>query len=652
MRRSTWALALLVFACLACAPAAGAADTARFILPPGNFGGLPTTQNSLDQLPLYDALTLSRGGITTKEINRFFLPEDFEPIGQTREEPTGRAGLRLIYDSYGIPHVYGKTRDDVSFGAGWVTARDRGLLLDLGRGPARVAVADVPGIDAFSLVTSAQSFTPSAQSEAIVTKQRKLLVKTYGAKGRAILRDIQAYVDGANAYRRQNNISGAPYTPNDIIATTAFIGSIFGAGGGGEAVNSDLLAKLQRKLGARRGKDAWSDVMLADDPEAPTTMKRRFSYGPITGGKVRGSVTFDAGTLEEFDPRAGGSAQTSSVAAPARRRASNFLITSPGRSATGNSLAVMGPQLGYYYPEIVQQMHLQGPGINAQGAAVPGLSMYLLLGRTKNYAWSLTSAGHDVRDVYAEKLCNPNGSKPTRASTHYVYRGKCRAFGTFDAGKLGDRSLVFKTSIHGPVVGTALVKGKPYAAARKRSTFGRDALNLAALKDMSEGKGSTPQRFQEGRQPVRLHVQLGLCVAHGHVDLLVGSAAPASRRPRPPPAHAGHRQVRMARVPLPGPAPPRGRRTQGPAAQLEQPLGPGVHARRRRALRLGPARRAVRPLPQGREAHRRGREHEPGRHRGRAVTGVAGGEQGPALGAGTQRARPAGRRPARRLGPA
>ena len=27
----------------------------------------------------------------------------------------------------------------------------------------------------------------------------------------------------------------------------------------------------------------------------------------------------------------------------------------------------MGPQLGYYYPEIVQQIHLNGPGIEAQG---------------------------------------------------------------------------------------------------------------------------------------------------------------------------------------------------------------------------------------------------------------------------------------------
>ena len=51
--------------------------------------------------------------------------------------------------------------------------------------------------------------------------------------------------------------------------------------------------------------------------------------------------------------------------------------------------------------------------------------MYILIGRTADYAWSLTSAGHDVRDVFAEELCEPDNSTPTRASTHYVFNGKC-----------------------------------------------------------------------------------------------------------------------------------------------------------------------------------------------------------------------------------
>src|SRR5262245_19723908 len=246
---------VLALAALTAVPAP-AADLARYILPPGNYGGLPTTANSTDQLPLYDSLTPLRSGISDADIASHYLPEDFAPVGPTHEEVTGRPGLTLLYDQYGVPHITGQTREDVAFGAGWATARDRGLLLQLGRGPARVAVADVPGIDAFGLVTSGQSFAPSAYAEGLVTMQQDLLVQTYGEKGRQILRDAQAEADGVNAYWKANNINLPPATVNDVIAVTAFIGSIFGAGGGGEARNAELLDQLQHQLGPDRGHDA------------------------------------------------------------------------------------------------------------------------------------------------------------------------------------------------------------------------------------------------------------------------------------------------------------------------------------------------------------------------------------------------------------
>ena len=488
------ALSTVLAVTLSTAIPAAAEDIARYILPPGNYGGLPTTENSLDQLPLYAALTPLRDNVTLDDINALFLPEDFTPIPPSRVEETGRPGLTLIYDAYGIPHVYGDSREDVAFGAGWATARDRSLLLQVGRGSARVAVADVPNIDAFSLVTEIESFTPSAEAEALVTEQVKLLVDEYGVEGQRILSEAQAYADGINAYWRANGVDQPPFTVNDVVAVTAFIGSIFGAGGGAEAANSDLLAKLQDELGDARGHQAWEDVMLADDPEAPTTIKRRFEYPPLTGGRVRGSVVLDAGSIVSLDPRQTGA---EAAAAPARRRASNFLLTSPRRSASGNSLAVMGPQLGYYYPEIVQQIDLHGPGINAQGVAVPGLALYILIGRTQNYAWSLTSAGQDVRDVYAERLCEQGGRRATRESKHYWFKGRCTPMKSFNAGLLGDVPLIYDKTVHGGVFATATVDGVPYALSRKRSTFGRDGLNLVALRRMTIGRASTPALFWE-----------------------------------------------------------------------------------------------------------------------------------------------------------
>ena len=475
-------------------------DTARYILPPGNFGGLPTTPNSTDQLPLYSGLTPLRDDVTKADINNLFLPEDFKPIGETEEIDTGEPGLRLLYDEYGIPHVYGDTRYDVAFGAGWATARDRQLLIQLGRGPARAAIADIPNLNAFGLVLSGQQFVPSPETEALVTDQRKLLVDTYGAEGKQIIDDARAYADGINANWEANGINQPPATVNDVIAVTAFIGSIFGAGGGGEALNGELLEKLQAELGPGEGMRAWNDVMLAADPEAPTTTDKRFPYRAFTGGPIEGSVTIDPDSIEEIDPTppaaaAGATEEGVPGAAPARKQASNWLLASRGRSDSGNSLAVMGPQLGYFYPEIVQQIDLHGPGIKAQGAAVPGLAMYILVGRTPNYAWSLTSAGHDVRDVYAEKLCEPDGSEPTRDSDHYMFDGNCREFVHFNAGTLNGEPVTYDVSAHGPVFATATIDGEPYALSRRRSTFGRDGLNLAALKDMTEGDASTPNKF-------------------------------------------------------------------------------------------------------------------------------------------------------------
>jgi acyl-homoserine lactone acylase PvdQ len=499
-------------------PAAGAdrltEDVVRYILPPGNYGGLPFTDESRDQLALYDGLTPLRGNVTDADIENHYLPENFEPIGQTTEIETGRPGLRLLYDEYGVAHVYGDTREDVAFGAGWVTARDRQLLLQLGRGPARAAVADVPGIDAFSLVTSGQSFVPSAATEDLVTQQVALIEQTYGDKGRQIIADAQAEADGMNAYAEANNIDLPTATVNDVIAVTAFIGSIFGSGGGAEARNADLLAKLQAGLGAEQGRKAWEDAMLFNDPEAPTTITKSYNYGPLTGGGVTGSVEIDPGSIVPLDPRqpAGAAPETlapetpspegpdaevmvDATAAPPGKQASNFLVVDPRRSTAHNTLAVMGPQLGYYYPEIVQQIHLSGPGIEAQGAAVPGMAMYILIGRTPDYAWSLTSANHDVRDVFAEQLCEPDGSAPTRDTDHYLFKGECRPFVQFEAGTLNGTPISYPKSVHGPVIGTATVDGQPYAMTRQRSTFGRDGLNLAALKDMTEGVADTPGKF-------------------------------------------------------------------------------------------------------------------------------------------------------------
>jgi acyl-homoserine lactone acylase PvdQ len=467
------------------------------ILAPGAFGGLPANQYSTDQGQLYNALTPLQGKVTAADLSRYYLSEKFGVTGPVlSREQTGRPGLQILRDRNDIPHVYGRTRDDVMFGSGWIAAEDRGLLLLEGIGPAYLATLDAPGINPFSLVTSARSFTPSAQTIRFVARQENVLRRA-GSKGRQVLRDLQDWVDGINAYEASPGQAG-PKLPHakltDAIAGFAFIGSIFGNGGGNEVANSDFLARLRRKLGSKAGTQVFRDLREVNDPEAPTTIAKSFHYDGVPNGPTPGAMVVDPGSEHNA------AANAINATAASHRLASNFIIAGHTHSANGHPLAVMGPQLGYYYPEIVMQGDLHGGGVDARGIIAP-ISPYVFIGRGRDFAWSLTSADSENEQQFLEQLCNPNRTAPTRASTHYVYKGRCRAMQRFDAGQLGAgggqpaRELTFDETVHGPVSGTVTVHGRPYAVALDRSTRGDEPTGELALSDLDSNRVHSPQQF-------------------------------------------------------------------------------------------------------------------------------------------------------------
>src|SRR5207302_8367405 len=66
---------------------------------------------------------------------------------------------------------------------------------------------------------------------------------------------------------------------------------------------------------------------------------------------------------------------------------SNWLGVTAKESADGHPIAVMGPQVAYWSPEILMEMDIHapvgpsGPAVDARGATFPGISLYVLLGR-------------------------------------------------------------------------------------------------------------------------------------------------------------------------------------------------------------------------------------------------------------------------------
>ena len=448
------------------------------ILPPGENGSLAFDRNTTDQAKLYDALTPLRGKVTQRDIQRYFKPE---PLGLGKEKPASvlrpRPGVTIARDRFGVAHVFGTTQANVAFGAGWVTAADRGLLLSLIRGPARVAALDVPGLDPLGLALSGKTFVPSLQTEAYLANQIDAL-KASGPIGRKVVTIVQAYVQGINAYYKAKGIPEQTYTPNDVIAAAALIAARFGANGGQEVRNSMFLSALEQKLGADKGKQVFQDLRESNDPEAPVTVP-----GPSRSSCPR---RLPRGAPSSTTARSWGRRWLS------RRVASNALLIGAKRSATGHPLFVAGPQVGYFFPEFFAEIDLEGAGFSARGAVFPGVP-FVVIGRGPDFAWSATSSQADNIDLFVETLCGDDDH-------HYVFRGQCIAMQRFDAGVLKtngqpDQPVSFYETTHGPVVGTATVGGAKVAVTLQRSTRGRELLSAAGFYDLDTGAVTSPQTF-------------------------------------------------------------------------------------------------------------------------------------------------------------
>jgi acyl-homoserine lactone acylase PvdQ len=482
-------LVLAAAAALSAIPAAGGAAKLDYaavalnVLPPGQSGDLLFPPTAKDQLRLYDGLTPRSGNVKSSDLTRYFKAERFGVTGKVVRTERPRAGVRILRDRWDVPHVYGRTRADVEFGAGYATAEDRYILMELLRGPGRLAALDVPGLDPFALATSGRQFVPSAAAEARIGEQLDL-IRSSGAKGRQLYRDVQSYVTGINAYYAKRNQGLRPWTTTDVIAVGALLGANLGVGGGDELRRSMFLDALRNRFGPDRAISVWG-LLAQQQADTPVSVDGAFPYGDAPNN---GNVLLRDGSFEPAGSQAPAAFHFRSPVA-----ASNALLISAQRSATHHPLFVAGPQVGYTFPELLLELDLHGGGIDARGASFPGLSFYVLLGRGKDFAWSATSANSDIVDQYVESLCGDD--------LHYFYQGSCRAMTTLDAGVLKgtatepDREIVLRETVHGPVVGCAATQLGRVAVSTRRSTRGRELLSALAFQDLNTNRVHDPQSF-------------------------------------------------------------------------------------------------------------------------------------------------------------
>jgi acyl-homoserine lactone acylase PvdQ len=330
---------------------------------------------------------------------------------------------------------------------------------------------------------------------------------------------------GAARPKRGKSRPGSHQTPSKGTNVRSILGN-----GSGSAVAAGTAAPARDKASRRRRKSkarpkarvdhsgfgTFLSLVDPSDPEAPTTVRgASFPYqtlpmpskavlktialpdrytvryvNHVVAGAVPasdqspqgGNQTRAAGAARPIGPALGPLANAGPGLLALPRTDSNALLVSARNSATGHPLAVMGPQVSYFTPEILMEEDIHGPGIDADGAAFPGTNLYVQLGHGRDYAWSATSAQQNIVDTFAVPLCNPSGGKVSTGSSYYLLHGRCvkmeRLFRSESwkpnlADSTPAGSVTFETdrTAYGLITARARVGGRPVAYTNLRSTY-------------------------------------------------------------------------------------------------------------------------------------------------------------------------------------
>jgi acyl-homoserine lactone acylase PvdQ len=506
------------------------------VLPPGENGNATLADvlanqtlgvlppHSGDQLAKYADLVYDYSGLSENQINQFFNDSSFGvPAGQVESTESPRSDVTIVRDkATGVPHITGTTRAGTMFGAGYAGAEERLFTMDLMRHVGRGDLTSFAGGAASNRVLEQSVWRNSPYTEDDLRAQVRRL-RNAGSQGAQVYTDVENYVAGINAYIAHcmthrdcpgeyvltghldaitNQGGPQDFTTTDLIAIAGVVGGLFGGGGGSETLSALVRIAARARYGTAAGDQVWAAFREQNDPETTLTLHdgQSFPFGNPPSGAT-GVTLPDAGSTQPVDITTDETGSAASSAKPAssvtsalngltvdntRPGMSNAVVVSAAKSATGHPVAVFGPQTGYFSPQLLMLEELSGPGVRARGAAFPGLSMYVLLGRGPDYSWSATSALEDLTDTYAVKLCDPNGGTASTSSDYYLYQGGCIAMEslehvdswtptTADSTPAGSYKLVIKRTKYGLVSWRGTVGGAPVAFTTLRSTYQHEA---------------------------------------------------------------------------------------------------------------------------------------------------------------------------------
>jgi penicillin amidase len=333
------------------------------------------------------------------------------------------ANIEVLYDDYGIPHIYAQNETDAYFALGYVHAQDRLFQMEMLRRAASGRLSEIIGPDMVKVDKLFRTLRLNQFAEAQVAR-------VVNADTAAFQRAALAYQKGVNTFIREGKtpieftIMGIPkteFTPKDMYLALGFM-----AFGFAEGLRTDpILEEIKSQWGEEYLKD------LAVNTPSNAVRIPSFKGEPKSNKQLISAIheAIEALPVSMF-------------------QGSNGWAISGSKTKSGKPILANDTHIGFGQPAVWYEAHLEYPGFSFYGHHVAGTPVGAL-GQNNFCGWGITMFENDDLDFFVEttdkahpnQVKRVNGWEPVTTVTEIIkVKGQ------------PDVSFDVKMTSHGPIV--------------------------------------------------------------------------------------------------------------------------------------------------------------------------------------------------------
>jgi penicillin amidase len=326
----------------------------------------------------------------------------------------------VTYDTDWVPRIRAGSESDAATALGFLHARDRMFQMELMRRAASGRLSEIAGPATLPIDRMMRTLGLHQQAAADFA--------TLPADTRALLK---AYADGVNAWIDLEGRFAAPeflvlgpperWEPTDSLLWAKTMGLW---------LSMNWRQELARQALAFRVPAALLDQLWP--PQADTPPPGAMNQ-PLT--KFAAAASRLAAVLPSF-PAPYTVPQT----------ASNEWAVDGRHTATGAPLLAGDPHLAFSFPGIWYLARIDLPGRVLAGATAPGVP-FLVLGHNGKIAWTFTTTGADVQDIFIETPAGPGEYRTPEGPKPFLVREE-----RIKIRGQADVVLTVRETRHGPVI--------------------------------------------------------------------------------------------------------------------------------------------------------------------------------------------------------